>query len=108
MKKLYALALLAFVLVPTIAFGAFFDSNLSYGVTTSKVADLQQFLTDQGLYTGPITSTFGPMTLKALISYQQKMGITPAVGYFGPTTRMYANAYFDRPGTKITKREHVK
>jgi peptidoglycan hydrolase-like protein with peptidoglycan-binding domain len=38
------------------------------------------------------TDTFGPLTLNALIEFQEKAGIVPASGYFGPITRGEVNA----------------
>ena len=83
MKKLIILALL----LPSIAFGATFSRNLSYGITGTDVSQLQQFLKDEGLYSGPITATFGSLTSNALIAFQKQEGIVPASGYFGVITR---------------------
>lgn len=63
------------------------NTDLSFGQTSASVSDFQKFLTDQGLYTGPITGYFGPMTKKAAILFQQKNKITPAAGFIGPMTR---------------------
>ena len=73
------------------ASSATFTHNLSYGVTTTEVSSLQQFLKDEGLYNGSITATFGPLTQKAVIAFQVQESITPANGNFGPTTRSHAN-----------------
>jgi len=94
MKKLALLAVLA-ILLPSAAFAATFNHNLSYGTTGTDVSSLQQFLTDEGLFSNSITATFGPATLKAVIAFQEKEGITPASGYFGATTRADANAILD-------------
>lgn len=83
MKKLIALALL----LPSIALGATFTRNLSYGVTGTDVSQLQQFLKDEGLYNGPITATFGSLTRSAVVAFQKQEGITPASGLFGTITR---------------------
>lgn len=88
MKKLALLILL----LPSIALGATFNHNLSYGVTGTDVSSLQQLLTDEGLYSAPITATFGPLTKGALIAFQEQENISPASGFFGALTRADANA----------------
>ena len=84
-------AILVVFLAPSISFGAIFNTNLSYGTKGTDVSQLQQFLIYEGLYNGPVTFTFGPLTLDAVIAFQRQKGITPAVGYFGTLTRYYAN-----------------
>ena len=91
MKKIGLLAVL-FLFLPSLALAATFNHNLSYGVSGTDVSSLQQFLTDEGLYSGSITATFGPQTMSALVAFQKHEGITPATGYFGPATRADANA----------------
>ncbi|MEK7555635.1 MAG: peptidoglycan-binding protein [Patescibacteria group bacterium] len=82
------------ILSPQISFGAEqFSRDLSFGFQQdSDVAKLQEFLSDEGLYSGPITGNFFSLTLKAVKAFQSREGITPAAGYFGPKTRMRANA----------------
>jgi len=90
MKKLVVLAAIL-ALIPSAALAATFNRNLSYGTTSSDVSNLQQFLKDEGLYSSSITATFGPMTERALIAFQEQEGIS-ATGYFGSLTRADANA----------------
>jgi hypothetical protein len=75
-----------------------FTRNLYFGITGNDVKQLQQFLISQG--SGPAaqklkvhgtTTYFGVLTQNALIEFQRKVGITPAIGYFGPITRKYVN-----------------
>lgn len=67
--------------------------NLRFGSQGKDVQDLQQFLIDQGfLKLDKTTLRFGLATRSALIAFQKKNGITPAVGFFGPTTRAAVNA----------------
>ena len=73
------------------AYSAVFSRNLSYGTTTTDVSSLQQFLADEGDYSGSITATFGPLTERGLMAFQASQGIS-ATGYFGPATRAAANA----------------
>jgi peptidoglycan hydrolase-like protein with peptidoglycan-binding domain len=94
MKKIQLLGSIAFgliALIPSTAFAATFTHNLSYGVTTTDVSQLQQFLADEGLYSGTITATFGSLTRSAVIAFQKQEGIVPANGYFGSVTRADAN-----------------
>ena len=81
----------ALLFLPSIAFGATFIHNLSYGTTGTDVSQLQQFLADEGLFSGTITATFGPATQKALVAFQKTQGIS-AIGYFGPLTRARADS----------------
>jgi len=91
MKKFGFLGFLV-LLLPSVALGATFTHDLSYGTTGTDVAFLQQFLMDESLYSGQITSTFGPQTRSALIAFQKQEGITPATGNFGPLTRADVNS----------------
>ncbi len=71
---------------------ASFDKNLYYGLQSDQqVKELQEFLTDQGVYSGPITGNFFSLTLAAVKKYQSQNGIIPAAGFFGPLTRIKAN-----------------
>lgn len=79
---------------------AAFKANLTVGSLGSEVKALQEYLNEHG-YTvatsgagspGNETTRFGAATKAALIKYQKAKGITPAVGYFGPTTRAAINA----------------
>ncbi len=73
-----------------------FTDNLYFGLqNNSQVSQLQDFLTSQGLYTGPITGNFYFLTLNAVKAFQIKQGITPAAGYFGPMTRNEVNKIAD-------------
>lgn len=91
MKK--TLALLAF-LMPSFAF-ATFEFDLSYRSQGEEVIELQEFLTSENLYSGPITGNFFSLTLKGVKDFQVREGITPVSGYFGPKTRARANNILD-------------
>lgn len=71
-----------------------FTHNLSQkgNQSSAEVTVLQRFLTDTGVYTGPITGYFGPLTYKGVVAFQKQQGITPTSGYFGPLSRASANA----------------
>jgi len=80
-------------LSPRVSFGVEqFNRDLSFGSQQdSDVTKLQEFLSDEGLYSGPITGNFFSLTLKAVKAFQTREGITPAAGYFGPKTRTRAS-----------------
>lgn len=69
-----------------------FTGNLYFGLkNNAQVSELQEFLTAQGLYSGPITGNFYSLTLNAVKAFQTKQGISPAAGYFGSLTVAAAN-----------------
>ncbi len=71
-----------------------FNNNLYWNISSTYSGDvkmLQQFLTNQGLYTGPINGSYLTQTYNAVVQFQTKQGINPATGYFGPETRAKAN-----------------
>ena len=70
----------------------FFPSDLRLGMTNNSVTELQKRLTSEGLYSGPITGYFGPLTLASIKNYQTKYGISPSSGFVGPLTRTKLNA----------------
>ncbi|MDO8556910.1 MAG: peptidoglycan-binding protein [Candidatus Jorgensenbacteria bacterium] len=71
---------------------ALFIKDLYFGIQSdSEVMKLQEFLTGEGVYSGPITGNFFSLTLKAVKNYQTQENISPAAGYFGPFTRAKAN-----------------
>ncbi|MGB8986040.1 MAG: peptidoglycan-binding domain-containing protein [Candidatus Sulfotelmatobacter sp.] len=73
-----------------------FTDNLYFGLQDSaQVSQLQEFLTSEGLYTGPITGNFYFLTLNAVKIFQTQQGISPAAGYFGPITMAAANKIAD-------------
>jgi hypothetical protein len=73
-----------------------FTRDLDLGATGSDVNALQVYLVKankgpkaQALAANGTTQYFGPLTQAALAEFQASVGITPAVGYFGPKTRAY-------------------
>ena len=67
-----------------------FIENLSLGSTGSEVSALQQRLTSEGVYSGPINGSYGAATEKAVKAYQSSHGISP-IGIVGPATRSALN-----------------
>ncbi len=96
MKKILAIAILGIFATLSVAHGATeFTKDLLYGMTGSdQVIQLQKFLTDQKLYSGPITGNFYSLTKKAVIAFQKAHGIN-GTGYFGPLARAKANQILD-------------
>ena len=75
--------------------GYVFNKYLYIGMTMSGNSDpdvvaLQKRLTDDGVYSGPITGYFGPLTKAGLQAFQKKNGLDP-VGVLGPQTRALLN-----------------
>lgn len=88
MKKYILVLVLVFMPFVT---KASFDSNIRYGTKNSdNVKEIQEFLTDQQVYSGPITGNFYSLTLSGIKAFQKREGIK-ADGYWGPATRSKAN-----------------
>lgn len=71
-----------------------FTQTLTLGSTGAEVVELQSFLEMKGTLTIPAGVSkgyFGGLTQSALASYQAMVGISPAVGVFGPITRAHVN-----------------
>ena len=79
-----------------------FTQNLAYGSHGVAVTALQNFLTSEGVYSGPITGNFLSLTRTAVKAFQTKEDITPVSGYFGPLTRASANALLALVTTNTT------
>jgi peptidoglycan hydrolase-like protein with peptidoglycan-binding domain len=75
--------------VPLLA-TASIDANLKYGARGSEVIELQEFLIAKGFLSGPASGNFFSLTRKAVIAYQQSVGL-PASGFVGPMTRNAIN-----------------
>jgi hypothetical protein len=76
-------------------------ANLGKGSISNDVTTLQQFLISQNK--GPAaealakvgaTGYFGVLTHAAMIEFQTNVGISPALGNFGPITRAYLGANY--------------
>jgi hypothetical protein len=68
-----------------------FTEFLDVGLQDAQVTALQQQLTADGLYSGPITGYYGSLTETAVEKFQSAHGIS-AKGYVGPSTRAALNA----------------
>lgn len=67
-----------------------FTRTLQVGSTGDDVTQLQQLLTQEGVYTGPVTGFFGNLTMAGVMAYQAKYGIEQA-GVVGPVTLTHLN-----------------
>lgn len=80
--------------------GTPFARDLFYGLRNDPdVTRLQQFLREQRVYAGPITGNFLTLTRAGVRAFQQREGIAPLAGYFGPKTRARANALLAKTET---------
>ena len=68
-----------------------FTEFLTIGSQDADVTALQERLTADGFYAGPITGYFGTLTAAAVEKYQSAHGIE-VKGYVGPSTRAALNA----------------
>lgn len=91
MRKLLSISAIVGFALPALAFASF-DRNLTYGSKGEDVIELQEFFTDQGLYSGPITGNLYSLTVAAVKKFQKRENIAPISGYFGPKTRTRANS----------------
>lgn len=67
-----------------------FTNPLKVGSKGTDVTELQKRLTAEGVYSGPINGSFGPLTEAAVKKYQTSYGLTP-LGSVGPGTRAALN-----------------
>lgn len=75
---------------------AVFTKNLYFGLEKdNEVMKLQELLASEGVYSGPITGNFYSLTLNGVKAFQNKYGIVPVGGFFGPLTRGKANTIID-------------
>src|SRR3990167_261832 len=92
MKKLAFYIVVGFFAAPIAVFAAGFDRDLYYGIADDRdVTRLQEFLKSQSVYSGPVTGNFFSLTREGVRRFQEREGIAPALGYFGPKTRTRAN-----------------
>ncbi len=67
-----------------------FTKFIGYNSKGEEVTQLQKKLLNGGYYSGPITGTFGNLTMEAVKKFQSENGIS-SVGYVGPSTREALN-----------------
>lgn len=64
-----------------------FQRDLTVGLEGYDIFCLQNILNREGVASFASTGYFGSLTLAAMIKLQDKIGIQPDAGYFGPITR---------------------
>lgn len=67
-----------------------FTNDLSVGARGNGVIELQNRLTKEGVYSGPVTGYFGSLTLAGVKAYQVRQGI-PQAGMVNSLTRNQLN-----------------
>lgn len=97
MKKIYVVLLATFFINPGISFASI-DANLKYGSRGQGVTELQDFLIKKGFLTTQATGNFFSLTKKAVIAYQESLGL-PNTGYVGTMTRSVINNELSRAKT---------
>lgn len=83
--------------------------SISLGSKGEAVATIQKFLIEKGFLTlieGTKTGNFGPATRKALMKYQESVGITPT-GTFGPKTKVMMYESSKTTGDSMMKKEKM-
>jgi hypothetical protein len=70
----------------SVSTGYVFPRPLRTGLSGDDVTQLQNLLTTEGFYTGPITGYYGAQTRAAVKTYQIAHGIAGANGVVGPAT----------------------
>lgn len=89
--------------------GLAFSRDLTLNSEGADVRLLQQYLNSAGFLIassgpgspGQETNFFGELTRAALARFQAARGIVPALGYFGPITRLYMNIALALPNTTV-------
>jgi peptidoglycan hydrolase-like protein with peptidoglycan-binding domain len=72
-------------------------SDLTMGSTGQSVAVLQGLLAERGFLNIPFNiplGYYGSMTKDAVAKYQASLGVSPAVGYFGPLSKIAMHKEF--------------
>jgi len=84
-----------------------FERNLYYGMENdASVKILQEFLTENGYYKGPITGNFFGLTEEGVKKFQQSKGID-TTGYFGPLSREAALLEITRDSAASSSEEKI-
>lgn len=85
-------------LPPAAQFSHNFTADLKLGMKSDEVRALQIALKIEGTFPSSIAETgyFGPVTQAAVIGFQHKYGLTPAVGFCGPLTRQKLNSLYNK------------
>lgn len=110
-KILFAVTILFAVAVALPARGAEqFSANLARGAVGDAVRNLQEFLRNENVYSGPVTGNFFSLTEEGVRRFQAREGISPT-GYFGPQSRARANTILGAspaPPLRSTLEEQIR
>ena len=68
-----------------------FTTTLSLYDSGTDVANVQQFLADEGLYSGSDNGSYDQATVDAVKAFEYQEGITPADGFWGYDAQTKAN-----------------
>jgi hypothetical protein len=68
-----------------------FNTTLGLGSSGTIVANVQQFLADEGLYSGPDNGEYDQATHDAVVAFEDEQHLSPADGVFGPGEQEAAN-----------------
>lgn len=111
MQKLSFFILIGVFLPASAAFAAEFERDLYYGISDHDVTRLQIFLRSENVYSGPVTGNFFSLTREGVKRFQEREGISPVLGYFGPKTRSRANTFFSQtngaPSARLVELESL-
>ena len=92
MNKILYAVLVFLATMPLVTYADTFEHDLFFGLTHDKdVIRLQEFLTEQNVYSGSATGNFFMVTREAVKRFQEREKISPQEGYFGAKTRARAN-----------------
>lgn len=83
-----------------------FGRNLGLGMSGDDVTTLQQRLMAEGVYSGPVTGYYGPLTTAAVRRYQAFRGIIET-GFTGPLTRGELNRAIAMSSSPISASERA-
>lgn len=72
-------------------FPSVFHTTLALGSSGTDVANMQQFLVFQNLYSGKDSGIFDKATQDAVIAFESKHDLTPIDGVFGSKEQAFAN-----------------
>ena len=79
-----------------------FTRDLSHGLSSdSDVVSLQQFLSANSYYSGPISGNFGSLTEEAVRKFQQMNGLAVS-GIFDAASRLKANTIVANPAQQLS------
>jgi peptidoglycan hydrolase-like protein with peptidoglycan-binding domain len=108
-KKIFAFMLSAIlgIIIPSSFASAAFDRNLQYGDSGEDVRELQEFLTEEGVYNGTITGNYYSLTRMGVKMFQKKYGISPAFGNFAILTRTKVNLLLAKQAALLEQNTQV-